>query len=97
MAVRELSSWSTEAEHCREGNTKYCLYACQPNILSYTGLSIIKELPATTALDPIIAAAVHVGIYIVFNVDHKPLTSGEIFQLVYKYWNITLNWYFYLT
>ena len=53
--------------------------------LSYTGLNINTELPATTALAPLIAATVHVGSYTVFNVDLKLLTSGEIFQLVYKY------------
>jgi hypothetical protein len=53
--------------------------------LSYTGLSIIKELPAMTALALLIAATVRGCSYTVFNVDPKPSTSGEIFQLVYKY------------
>jgi hypothetical protein len=53
--------------------------------LSYTGLNIIMELHATTALAPLVAATVSVCSYTVFNVDPKPLTSGEIFQLAYKY------------
>ena len=32
----------------------------------------------------LIAAVVRVVNYTVFNVDPKPLTSGEIFQLVYR-------------
>ena len=53
--------------------------------LNYTDFCIIKELPAMTALAPLIAATVHVRSYTVFDVDLKPSTSGEIFQLVYKY------------
>jgi hypothetical protein len=53
--------------------------------LSYTGLNITMELPAMTTLAPLTAATVHACSCTVFNVDPKPLSSGKIFQLVYKY------------